>query len=51
MWDDKSNNSGLHPGLMATHDNETYEYFRESDVVCLLCPRDGGTEDTLLQVS
>jgi phospholipase D1/2 len=50
VWDDKSNNSGLHPGLMATHDQETYEYFKDTGVVCLLCPREGGTEDTLLQV-
>jgi hypothetical protein len=35
---------------MGTHDNETYAYFKGSKVVCLLCPRQGGTEESYLQV-
>lgn len=51
VWDDKSNNYPLPiAGVMGTHDNETYAYFKGSKVVCLLCPRQGGTEDSYLQV-
>jgi phospholipase D1/2 len=50
VWDDKTNNQGLHPGLMATHDQETFAYFKDTEVRCELAPRDGGTEDTFLQV-
>lgn len=49
VWDDASNNLGLHPGLMATHDNETYKYFKKTAVKCVLCPRQGGSEDSILQ--
>jgi hypothetical protein len=28
VWDDTTNNMGLHSGLMATHDQETLEYFK-----------------------
>lgn len=50
IWDDQTNNMGLHPGLMATHDNETYQYFKTTKVTCVLCPREGGSEDSMLQV-
>jgi hypothetical protein len=51
VWDDKSNNYPLPiAGVMGTHDNETYAFFKGSKVVCLLCPRQGGTEDSYLQV-
>lgn len=50
VWDDASNNLGLHPGLMATHDQETYAFFKGSKVKCVLCPRQGGSEDSLMQV-
>lgn len=50
MWDDATNNLGLHPGLMATHDNETYAYFKGTAVKCVLCPRQGGGEDSIFQV-
>jgi len=50
VWDDASNNLGLHPGLMATHDQETFAYFKGTPVKCVLAPRQGGTEDSLLQV-
>jgi len=33
-WDEKSNDSGLLAGLMGTHDEETYNYFRGTNVVC-----------------
>eukprot|EP00878_Enallax_costatus_P026488 GHUV01028427.1.p1 GENE.GHUV01028427.1~~GHUV01028427.1.p1 ORF type:complete len:586 (+),score=168.14 GHUV01028427.1:193-1950(+) len=49
VWDDRSNNLGLHPGLMATHDQATYAYFKHTDVTCILCPRQGGMEETFLQ--
>lgn len=50
MWDDASNNLGLHPGLMATHDQETYAFFKGTAVKCVLCARVGGSEDSLVQV-
>jgi hypothetical protein len=51
VWDDKSNNYPLPiAGVMGTHDNETYAYFKGTKVVCLLCPKQGGTEDSYLQV-
>jgi hypothetical protein len=28
VWDDTTNNMGLHSGLMATHDQETLEFFK-----------------------
>lgn len=28
VWDDTTNNLGLHSGLMATHDQETFSYFK-----------------------
>lgn len=51
VWDDKSNNYPLPiAGVMGTHDNETHAYFKGTNVVCVLCPRQGGTEDSYLQV-
>jgi hypothetical protein len=35
--------------MMATHDQETYEFFKGSAVKCVLCPRQGGTEDSYVQ--
>ncbi|GBF94843.1 phospholipase D gamma [Raphidocelis subcapitata] len=49
VWDDASNNLGLHPGLMATHDNETFQFFKGTAVKCVLCPRQGGSEDSIVQ--
>lgn len=49
LWDDVSNNFGLHPGLMATHDNETFAFFKGTKVKCVLCPRTGGADDSVLQ--
>jgi hypothetical protein len=50
VWDDATNNMGLHSGLMATHDQETVKFFKDTKVKCFLCPRAGGTEDSYLQV-
>lgn len=49
VWDDKSNNSGLMDGIMATHDQETFVYFKDTEVTCLLCPRQGGMEDSIME--
>ena len=35
---------------MATHDEDTKKTFRNSDVVCQVVPRLGGSEDSLFQV-
>lgn len=51
VWDDTTNNMGLHSGVMGTHDQATYSYFHDTPVTCVLCPRQGGEEDSLLQVS
>nr|O04883.1 RecName: Full=Phospholipase D alpha 1; Short=PLD alpha 1; AltName: Full=Choline phosphatase 1; AltName: Full=Phosphatidylcholine-hydrolyzing phospholipase D 1 [Spuriopimpinella brachycarpa]AAB70463.1 phospholipase D [Spuriopimpinella brachycarpa] len=46
VWDDRTSVGLLKKdGLMATHDQETEEYFRDSNVHCVLClrnPDDGG---------
>ncbi|KAL3618353.1 Phospholipase D [Castilleja foliolosa] len=45
VWDDRTSVSLLKKdGLMATHDEETEQYFQGTDVHCVLCPRnpDGG---------
>lgn len=50
VWDDQTNNYGMHSGVMATHDQETLNYFKGSKVTCVLCPRQGSDEDSYLQV-
>jgi len=50
VWDDTTNNLGVYEGLMGTHDQETLAYFKDSKVTCVLCPRQGSEEDSLLQV-
>lgn len=49
-WDDQTNNLGLHSGLMGTHDEATFAFFKGTKVTCLKCPRQGGSEDSYLQV-
>jgi phospholipase D1/2 len=49
VWDDATNNFGLHPGLMGTRDQETMQFFKGTAVKCVLCPRQGGSEDSILQ--
>ncbi|KAM0852684.1 hypothetical protein ACQ4PT_051595 [Festuca glaucescens] len=41
VWDDRTSveSLGLTWGKMGTHDAETAQYFRGSDVQCVLCPR------------
>ncbi|XP_049393545.1 phospholipase D alpha 1 [Solanum stenotomum] len=55
VWDDRTSVRLLKKdGLMATHDEETEEYFKDTDVHCVLCPRDpddGGSIVKDLQTS
>lgn len=47
VWDDRTSVDLLKKdGLMATHDEETENFFKDTDVHCVLCPRnpdDGGS--------
>ncbi|KAK9102003.1 hypothetical protein Sjap_019257 [Stephania japonica] len=55
VWDDRTSVDLLKKdGLMATHDEETENYFQNTDVHCVLCPRnpdDGGSMVQNLQIS
>ncbi|XP_074563727.1 phospholipase D alpha 1-like [Curcuma longa] len=55
VWDDRTSVGLLKKdGLMATHDEETEQYFKDSDVHCVLCPRnpdDGGSFVQDLQIA
>ncbi|CAN1844310.1 Phospholipase D alpha 1, partial [Linum perenne] len=55
VWDDRTSVALLKKdGLMATHDEETFQYFQNTDVHCVLCPRnpdDGGSFVQDLQIS
>ncbi|KAL8522297.1 hypothetical protein ACS0TY_012437 [Phlomoides rotata] len=55
VWDDRTSVNLLKKdGLMATHDEETEQYFQGTEVHCVLCPRnpdDGGSMVQNLQVS
>ncbi|KAJ3693858.1 hypothetical protein LUZ60_009338 [Juncus effusus] len=55
VWDDRTSvGSFKKDGLMATHDEDTSNYFRGSGVNCVLCPRnpdDGGSIVQDLQIS
>ncbi|XP_076884478.1 phospholipase D alpha 1-like isoform X2 [Bidens hawaiensis] len=55
VWDDRTSVDALKKdGLMATHDEETQNFFENTDVHCILCPRnpdDGGSIIQDLQVS
>ncbi|KAH0913970.1 hypothetical protein HID58_028416 [Brassica napus] len=55
VWDDRTSVDLLKQnGLMATHDEETENFFQGTDVNCVLCPRnpdDGGSIVQNLQVS
>ncbi|OVA04002.1 C2 calcium-dependent membrane targeting [Macleaya cordata] len=55
VWDDRTSVGLLKKdGLMATHDEETANYFRDTQVHCVLCPRnpdDGGSFVQDLQIS
>ncbi|KAK3427684.1 hypothetical protein EUGRSUZ_F03862 [Eucalyptus grandis] len=55
VWDDRTSVGLLKKdGLMATHDEETEHYFHDTEVHCVLCPRnpdDGGSIVQDLQIS
>ncbi|PNY09688.1 phospholipase D alpha 1-like protein [Trifolium pratense] len=55
VWDDRTSVGLLKKdGLMATHDEETAQFFDGTDVHCVLCPRnpdDGGSVIQDLQIS
>lgn len=55
VWDDRTSVGLLKKdGLMATHDEETANYFNGTDVHCVLCPRnpdDGGSIIQDMQIS
>ncbi|XP_073292022.1 phospholipase D alpha 1 [Primulina huaijiensis] len=55
VWDDRTSVGLLKKdGLMATHDEETEQFFQGTDVNCVLCPRnpdDGGSFVQDLQIS
>ncbi|RDX91849.1 Phospholipase D alpha 1, partial [Mucuna pruriens] len=55
VWDDRTSVSLLKKdGLMATHDEETAQFFNDTEVHCVLCPRnpdDGGSIVQDLQIS
>ncbi|CAH9075714.1 unnamed protein product [Cuscuta epithymum] len=55
VWDDRTSVGLLKKdGLMATHDEETEQFFKDTDVHCVLCPRnpdDGGSFVQDLQIS
>ena len=38
-WNEKSNDGGLMEGMMGTHDEDTYSYFKGTDVICENVPR------------
>ena len=38
-WNEKSNDQGLMSGMMGTHDEDTANYFKDSEVVCANVPR------------
>lgn len=55
VWDDRTSVSLLKKdGLMATHDEETEKFFQDTEVHCVLCPRnpdDGGSVIQDMQIS
>lgn len=50
VWDDRTSVGTLkRDGLMATHDWETGEYFRNTEVHCVLCPRNPDDGRSIIQ--
>ncbi|KAF6982928.1 hypothetical protein CFC21_001249 [Triticum aestivum] len=50
VWDDRTSVGVLKKdGLMATHDEETMNYFQDTDVHCVLCPRDPDDSGSFVQ--
>jgi len=38
-WNEKSNDGGLMEGVLGTHDEDTFKYFKGTDVICTNVPR------------
>lgn len=53
IWDDLTTpfNLGIREGFFGTHDAKTANYFRFSDVHCVLCPRNFDASQSLLQAT
>lgn len=50
IWDDRTSLEVFKKdGLMATHDEETEEFFRGTKVNCVLCPRNPGGGNSMIQ--
>nr|XP_043610156.1 phospholipase D alpha 1-like [Erigeron canadensis] len=50
VWDDRTSVEDFKKdGLMATHDQETDDYFRGTKVHCVLCPREPDNKNTYVQ--
>ncbi|KAF2283032.1 hypothetical protein GH714_043371 [Hevea brasiliensis] len=50
VWDDRTSVEELKKdGLMATHDQETENYFRNTNVHCFLCPRNPDNGRSIIQ--
>ncbi|KAL2346716.1 hypothetical protein Fmac_000716 [Flemingia macrophylla] len=50
VWDDRTSVPDFKKdGLMATHDQETAEYFKNTKVNCVLCPRDPDDGRSIVQ--
>lgn len=50
VWDDRTSVPQLKKdGLMATHDQETKDYFQNTNVRCVLCPRNPDAGDSIFQ--
>ncbi|KAH9575045.1 hypothetical protein CY35_01G091700 [Sphagnum magellanicum] len=49
VWDDRTSNFFNQIGLMATHDEDTMNYFRGSNVNCYLCPRNPDNSQSVVQ--
>ncbi|XP_060673012.1 phospholipase D alpha 1 [Ziziphus jujuba] len=50
VWDDRTSNEQFKKdGLMATHDEETENYFRNTNVHCMLCPRNPDDGRSIVQ--
>ncbi|XP_054788361.1 phospholipase D alpha 1-like [Prosopis cineraria] len=50
VWDDRTSIKEIKKdGLMATHDQETQEYFKNTKVQCVLCPRNPDDGRSIIQ--
>lgn len=50
VWDDRTSVGSLKKdGLMATHDEDTCKYFEDTNVTCVLCPREPDNAGSIIQ--